>query len=233
MVPMTRATLEKDPREVAEMFDTVADRYDLTNDLLTFGLDRSWRTATRRAVAAAPGQTVLDLAAGTGTSSIEWAKDGVDVVPCDFSIGMVRVGKRRYPDLPFVAGDATQLPFADDSFDAVTISFGLRNIPDTDAALSEMLRVTKPGGRLVVCEFSTPPWKPFNMAYGVYLRYVLPQVARMASSNTPAYGYLAESIEDWPDQRELAHIIGGAGWQRVGFHNLSCGIVALHRAFKP
>lgn len=230
---MTRATLEKDPRDVAEMFDTVADRYDLTNDLLTFGLDRSWRTATRRAVAASPGQLVLDLAAGTGTSSIEWAKDGVDVVPCDFSVGMVQVGKQRHPQLPFVAGDATQLPFADGVFDAVTISFGLRNIPDTTTALAEMLRVTKPGGRLVVCEFSTPPWTPFAVTYDVYLQQVLPRIAQLVSSNTPAYGYLAESIADWPDQRALTRTIQGVGWERVGYHNLTMGIVALHRAFAP
>lgn len=230
---MTRATLEKDPSDVAEMFDTVASRYDLMNDLLTFGLDRGWRKATRTAVAAHPGQTVLDLAAGTGTSTIEWDRAGIDVVPCDFSIGMVQVGKERQPHLPFVAGDATKLPFADRSFDAVTISFGLRNIPDVDGALAEMLRVTKPGGRLVVCEFSTPPWPPFRWAYTMYLNQVLPRVARLAASNTPAYGYLSESIVDWPDQRALGSRIAANGWERVGFHNLAGGIVALHRAFAP
>ncbi|MDX5318532.1 MAG: demethylmenaquinone methyltransferase [Actinomycetes bacterium] len=230
---MTRASLAKDPADVAGMFDAVARRYDLTNDVLSLGQVRLWRRHVRAAVAARPGQKVLDLAAGTGTSTEEWADAGIDVVPCDFSTGMVAVGKERRPDLPFIAGDATSLPFADETFDAVTISFGLRNVVEVDRALGEMLRVTKRGGRLVVCEFSTPTWAPFREVYGFYLGTMLPRVARLVSSNTPAYGYLAESIRDWPDQRALGAMLLRNGWSRASYHNLSGGIVALHRAFKP
>ena len=227
---MSRADLDKQPRDVARMFDAVAQRYDVTNDVLSLWQDRLWRVATRRAVAAEPGMRVLDLAAGTGTSSEAYADAGVEVVPCDFSTGMVAVGKRRRPDLSFVAGDATSLPFADETFDVVTISFGLRNVVDTDLALREMRRVTRPGGRLVICEFSRPTFAPFRVLYTWYLTRVLPRMARLVSSNTDAYGYLAESITDWPDQRGLARLVAGAGWRSVGYRNLSGGIVALHRA---
>ncbi|WP_413452081.1 demethylmenaquinone methyltransferase [Georgenia phoenicis] len=227
---MSRADLDKQPREVARMFDAVAKRYDVTNDILSLWQDRAWRVATRRAVAAEPGMRVLDLAAGTGTSSEAYADAGVAVVPCDFSTGMVGVGKRRRPDLSFVAGDATRLPFADESFDVVTISFGLRNVVDTELALREMRRVTRPGGRLVICEFSRPTFAPFRVLYTWYLTHVLPRVARLVSSNTDAYGYLAESITAWPDQQGLARLVSAAGWRSVGYRNLSGGIVALHRA---
>lgn len=233
MSGVPRASLDKQPRAVADMFDAVAARYDVTNDVLSMGQDRLWRRATRRAVGAGPGNRVLDLAAGTGTSSEQFADDGVQVVSCDFSIGMVRVGKARRPDLAFVAGDAAALPFADASFDAVTISFGLRNVADTLGALREMLRVTRPGGRLVVCEFSRPSWAPWRAVYRTYLGHVLPRVARLVSSNTEAYTYLAESIQDWPDQRGLADLLQQAGWRSVAVRNLSGGIVALHRATRP
>lgn len=229
MAAVPRASLDKKPRDVAGMFDAVAARYDLTNDVLSMGQDRLWRRATRRAVGALPGSRVLDLAAGTGTSSEPFADDGVQVVPCDFSIGMLRVGKARRPDLPFVAGDATALPFADGAFDAVTISFGLRNVADTGAALREMRRVTRRGGRIVVCEFSHPTWGPWRAVYETYLTEVLPRTARLVSSNTEAYTYLAESIQDWPDQRALARLLQEAGWRSVAHRNLSGGVVALHR----
>jgi demethylmenaquinone methyltransferase/2-methoxy-6-polyprenyl-1,4-benzoquinol methylase len=227
---VTRADLGKDPADVATMFDGVARRYDLTNDVLSMGQDRRWRTAVVRAVDARPGETVLDLAAGTGTSSEPFEKAGAFVVPCDFSQGMLTVGKTARPHLQFVAGDGTRLPFADDTFDAVTISFGLRNIVDADAGLREMLRVTRPGGRLVVCEFSAPTWGPFGTVYTEYLMKALPAVARAVSSNPEAYVYLAESIRAWPDQRGLADRIAAAGWREVQWQNLSGGIVALHRA---
>jgi len=230
---MTRASLAKHPSDVASMFDAVARRYDLTNDVLSLWQDRAWRRVTRDAVGARPGQRVLDLAAGTGTSTEEWADLGIDVVPCDFSTGMVAVGKERRPDLPFVAGDATALPFADESFDAVTISFGLRNVVDVDRALREMLRVTRPGGRIVVCEFSTPSFRPLREVYTLYLREVLPRLARLVSSNHAAYRYLVESIDQWPDQRALGQLLLRAGWTRVAYHNLSGGIVAIHRGFRP
>ncbi|MDH3958711.1 MAG: ubiquinone/menaquinone biosynthesis methyltransferase, partial [Actinomycetota bacterium] len=166
---MTRASLEKDPKDVQSMFDAVAAKYDLTNDVLSLGQDRYWRREVVRAVGAQPGQRVLDLAAGTGTSSLPFQNAGATVVSSDFSLGMLEQGRQRYPGLPFVAGDATALPFADDSFDAVTISFGLRNVVDVPAALAEMNRVTRPGGRLVVCEFSHPTWAPFRTVYVEYL----------------------------------------------------------------
>lgn len=230
---MSRASLEKDPRDVAAMFDAVARRYDLTNDVISLGQDRAWRRATLAALAAQPGETVLDLAAGTGTSSEPLADAGVRVVPCDLSTGMLGVGKRRRPDLPFVAGDALHLPFADGVFDAVTMSFGLRNVADVDAALAELLRVTRPGGRLVVCEFSRPTFAPFRTVYTNYLMRALPPVARAVSKEPDAYVYLAESIREWPDQEALGRQVRRAGWADVAFRNLSGGIVALHRATRP
>jgi demethylmenaquinone methyltransferase/2-methoxy-6-polyprenyl-1,4-benzoquinol methylase len=228
---VTRAELDKDPAAVAAMFDGVAKRYDLTNDVLSLGQDRAWRTAVLRAVDPKPGERVLDLAAGTGTSSVPFARAGALVVPCDFSQGMLEVGKQARPALPFVAGDGTRLPFADGSFDAVTISFGLRNIVDPDAGLAEMRRVTRPGGRLVVCEFSSPTWTPFRVVYLEYLMKALPRVARAVATNPDAYVYLAESIRAWPDQGGLAARLADAGWRDVAWSNLSGGIVALHRGW--
>jgi demethylmenaquinone methyltransferase/2-methoxy-6-polyprenyl-1,4-benzoquinol methylase len=227
---VTRADLDKKPADVAAMFDDVARRYDLTNDILSLGQDRRWRTAVVDAVRPRPGETVLDLAAGTGTSSRPFVDAGARVVPCDFSLGMLRVGKRARPHLPFTAGDGTRLPFADETFDAVTISFGLRNIVDPDAGLREMLRVTRPGGRLVVCEFSHPTWAPLRTIYLEYLMKALPALARAVASSPDAYVYLAESIRAWPDQAALAGRIAAAGWSRPRWRNLSGGIVALHHA---
>ncbi|MEU1627835.1 demethylmenaquinone methyltransferase [Streptomyces sp. NPDC020096] len=230
---MTRASLDKQPSEVASMFDDVAAKYDLTNDVLSLGQARLWRKAVARAVDARPGDRVLDLAAGTGTSSLPYLQAGAQVVPCDFSLGMLREGKKRHPRLPLTAGDATRLPFKDDAFDAVTISFGLRNVQDYGAALAEMLRVTRPGGRVVICEFSHPTWAPFRTVYTEYLMRALPPVATAISSNPDAYVYLAESIRAWPDQPGLAARLSAAGWSRVAWRNLTGGVVALHRAFKP
>lgn len=229
---MPRADLDKNPHDVAAMFDAVAHRYDLTNDVLSLGQDRWWRRATVAAVGAVAGERVLDLAAGTGTSSAPIAASGADVVACDLSVGMLVEGAARR-DLAFVAGDATALPFADGSFDAVTISFGLRNVQDTAAALREMLRVTRPGGRLVICEFSTPTWAPWRTVYQRYLIGALPKVAAAVTGDAQAYEYLAESIQAWPDQVGLARSLRDAGWGDVGWRNLSGGIVALHRATKP
>ncbi|WP_205876360.1 demethylmenaquinone methyltransferase [Mycobacterium camsae] len=228
---MSRADLDKDPRDVASMFDGVARRYDITNTVLSLGQDRFWRRATRSALKIGPGQKVLDLAAGTAVSTVELAKSGAWCVAADFSVGMLSAGSAR--DVPKVAGDATRLPFADDVFDAVTISFGLRNVADFPAGLREMARVTKPGGRLVVCEFSTPTSPLFATAYKEYLMQALPRVARAVSSNPDAYVYLAESIRAWPDQAALAQEITRAGWSAVRWRNLSGGIVALHAAYKP
>ncbi len=227
---MTRADLDKKPAEVRAMFDDVARRYDLTNDVLSLGQDRRWRREVLEAVDPRPGEKVLDLAAGTGTSSQPFSDRGATVVPCDFSVGMLQVGKKNLPHLPFTAGDGTRLPFADDTFDAVTISFGLRNIVDPDAGLREMLRVTRSGGRLVVCEFSSPTFIPFRTVYLEYLMKALPSIARAVSSSPDAYVYLAESIRAWPDQEGLAARIEAAGWGHPEWRNLTGGIVAMHRA---
>ena len=226
----SRATLAKRRADVAAMFDRVAARYDVANDVLSLGQDRAWRRLVVAAVQPRPGQRILDLAAGTGTSSEPFQRAGAVVVPTDLSLGMLAVGKRRSPGLPFVAADALRLPYADASFDAVTISFGLRNVEDPERALVELRRVTRPGGVLVVCEFSTPQWRPFRVLYSNYLMAALPRIAGVVSSNTPAYAYLAESIQAWPDQERLAGVIAEAGWHDVAWRNLSGGIVALHRA---
>lgn len=218
------------------MFDEVAAGYDRTNTVLSLGNDQLWRIATTRAVAPKRGQRILDLAAGTGASSVSFARSGADVVAADFSPGMIAEGRRRHgtmPNLTFVEADATALPFGDGEFDAVTMSFGLRNVNDPKKALAELLRVTKPGGRLVVCEFSHPPSRVFNGFYRFYNDRILPVVARTVSSNAEAYDYLNESIKDWPDQRTLSAWIRRAGWTDVAHRDLSFGIVALHRAVKP
>lgn len=212
------------------MFDGVAERYDVTNDVLSLGLDRRWRRAVLSAVAATPGERVLDVAAGTGTSTVPFVFEGATAVACDFSIGMLEVGKRARPWLPFVAGDATRLPFANETFDVATISFGLRNLVDSARGLQELRRVTRPGGRLVVCEFSSPASRPFRTLYVEYLMKALPFVATKVSSSPDSYVYLAESIQAWPDQEGLAAIITQTGWRDVEFRNLSGGIVAIHRA---
>jgi demethylmenaquinone methyltransferase / 2-methoxy-6-polyprenyl-1,4-benzoquinol methylase len=212
------------------MFDAVARRYDITNTVLSLGQDRYWRTATRSALKIGPGDTVLDLAAGTAVSTVELAKSGAWCVACDFSVGMLKAGAAR--EVPKVAGDATKLPFGDEMFDAVTISFGLRNVVDTVAGLQEMARVTRPGGRLVVCEFSTPTVPVFSGVYKNYLMRALPALARVVSSDPESYEYLAESIRAWPDQPALAGLIGQAGWSQVRWRNLTGGIVALHAAVK-
>lgn len=231
---MTRASLAKDPSDVAAMFDEVAPRYDLTNTVLSLGQDRGWRTAVAGALALRQGERVLDLAAGTATSSAALARTGAQVVGCDFSLGMLAVGRRAgHPGVELVAGDALRLPFADRAFDAVTISFGLRNTADAGQALRELRRVTRPGGRLVVCEFSHPTWRPFRTAYVEYLMRLLPAVATRVSSDPAAYVYLAESIRAWPDQAGLAGVLQGAGWSQVAWRDLTGGIVALHRATNP
>lgn len=230
------ADLEKQPEQVSAMFDQVADRYDLTNDVLSVGNDRLWRISLRRAVDPRPGERILDLAAGTGTSSVALAASGATVVAADFSPGMIAVGRRKYGHLPnveFVEADATNLPFDDAEFDAVTISFGLRNVVDPKKALAEMLRVTKPGGRLVVCEFSTPPVGLVRVAYNFYISRIMPLIVRLVSSNSDAYTYLNDSIRAWPNQKRLAGWLRDAGWRSVKYRNLSAGIAALHRGEKP
>jgi len=215
------------------MFDGVAQRYDLANDVLALGQTRIWRRAVVAAIKPQPGEIILDLAAGTGTSSVPFAKAGAHVIPTDFSLGMLRVGHERQPELPFVAGDGLNLPYRDNSFDAATISFGLRNLTDRSAGLAEFRRVLKPGGRLVICEFSSPTSKPLRTLYTEYLMKALPAVATKVATNPDAYVYLAESIRAWPVQAELAEEIIAAGFAEVQWRNLTGGIVAVHRAVNP
>lgn len=216
------------------MFDAVAGRYDLLNDLLSLGQDRRWRSVVARIVGARQDDIVLDVAAGTGTSARAFTASCARCVACDFSQGMLRAGASKPSDLVgFVAGDALGLPFASAVFDVVTISFGLRNVADPDAALAEMLRVTKPGGRLVICEFSHLPARAFDLAYQRYLAAALPAVAGRLSPNAAAYAYLAESIRDWPDQEKLASRIRAAGWSAVRWRNLTFGVVAVHVGRRP
>ena len=230
---MSRAGLDKEPAEVAAMFDTVAERYDRTNTVLALGRDRMWRRETRGARGLRPGELVRDLAAGTGGSTQELTVAGVRAIAVDLSLGMMEVGKRERSDVTFVAGNALALPFSDQAFDAVTITFGLRNVADIEAALLEMLRVTKPGGRLVVCEFSQPIVPVVAAVYQRYVLRALPKVAKRVASNPDAYTYLAESIQDWPDQKALADLMLKAGWGKVAWRNLTGGIVAMHRAIRP
>lgn len=172
-----RASLDKNPDDVAGMFDEVAKRYDIMNDLTTFGQVRVWREAVAAAIDPRPGLRVLDIAAGTGSSSAVYALGGADVVACDFSEGMLAQGRERHPELTFEWADAMDLPFDDDSFDVTTVSYGLRNVQDPDKALREMFRVTKPGGRLVVAEFSQPVWPPFRSVYHFYLATIMPALS--------------------------------------------------------
>ena len=271
---MVRAQLDKRPDDVAAMFDGVAERYDLVNDVLSLGLDRQWRRAVAASLAVQPGERVLDLAGGTGTASVALARTGARCVACDFSLGMLQVGAARFaassagkmpygassagkmpygassagkmpygsgdhgapgarPAVGFVAGDALVLPFGAGVFDAVTISFGLRNVADPATALAEMRRVTRPGGRLLICEFGHLPSRRLDALYARWLALALPAIAGRLSGNPDAYGYLAESISAWPGAPELAGLIGSAGWSRVRWRRLSGGIVALHHAVNP
>ncbi|WP_022868542.1 class I SAM-dependent methyltransferase [Schaalia vaccimaxillae] len=228
-----RADLNKSTTDIASMFDHVAQRYDLMDTLMTGGMDRVWMTALRKAVAPRPGERILDVAAGTGISSAALAAGGAEVVACDISEGMIEVGRQRHPEIEFVQGNAMDLDFEEASFDAVTISWGLRNIPDPAKALREMVRVVRPRGRLVVCEFSTPPNKYFRSLYTAYQSTVMPVLAKVASSDDVAYDYLVESIRDWPDQVAVGQMIRDNGWAEVEYRNLTGGIAALHRARKP
>ena len=231
-VTMSRAHLNKDPDEVAAMFDGVAKRYDLVNDLLSLGRTKAWRRAATAIIAPGPGMKILDLAAGTGASSEPLFKAGAEVLATDFSDGMLVQGRKARPYLNFSKADALNLPFAENSFDCVTISFGLRNTADIDIVLAQGLKVVRPGGRIVVVEFSHPTWRPFRALYMGYLMRALPMIARRAASNPAAYVYLAESIRAWPDQAGLAVIMERAGWRSVTWKNLTFGVVAVHIGIK-
>lgn len=228
---MAKPDLSKNPAAVSAMFDDVAASYDKTNDLLSFGQARLWRRAVRNAISPKAPDRILDIAAGTGTSSMALLADGVSVVAADFSNGMLDEGRKRYPRLEFVFADAMNLPFKDAEFDVVTMSFGLRNVENHNLALKEFFRVLKPGGRLVICEFSHVGGV-FGPFYRLYLKYVLPKLSALFSKSPDAYDYLAESIAAWPNQKALKLDIEKAGFSAVKFRNLTLGIVALHRAVK-
>ena len=230
---MSRADLEKQPYDVATMFDGIAERYDLMNEVAALGQVGMWRELMVQALGTGPGGQVLDLAAGTGTSSAAIARTGAGVVAADFSLGMMTEGRRRGAPVPFVGADGQHLPFADASFDAAVISFGLRNVHEPKRALAEMVRVVRPGGRVVVCEFSTPTWAPFRTIYEKYLLRALPAVAGTFATTVDAYEYLAESILEWPDQESLRGWFLEAGMDSAQYRNLSGGIVALHRGVVP
>jgi len=232
-IRVSRADLGKEPDEVSAMFDGVARRYDLLNDLLSLGRTKAWRKVATSIIAPKPGMRILDIAAGTGSSSRPLADAGAEVIPLDFSKGMLDAGRKRHPDLPFMQGDAIALSFKENEFDVTTISFGLRNTSDTGKALKESFRVLKSGGRMVVVEFSQPTNRIFRTIYLRYLMRALPTVARKVSSNPDAYVYLAESILAWPNQKGLADLMKAAGFGNVQWKNLTFGIVAIHTGVKP
>ncbi|CAB5140849.1 unannotated protein [freshwater metagenome] len=229
---MVRANLNKDPDDVSRMFDDVAHRYDFLNDLLSVGRTKAWRKVVTAIIAPKSGMKILDIAAGTGSSSRPLVDKGAEVIALDFSEGMLAAGRKRHKDIKFQQGDALNLPFTENTFDVTTISFGLRNTSDTSAALKDALRVTKTGGRIVVCEFSHPTNKFFRFIYLKYLMRALPVIAKRISKNPAAYIYLAESIQAWPNQSSLAQVMRQAGWESVSWQDLTFGIVAVHIGYK-
>ena len=229
---MVRANLNKDPDDVSKMFDDVAHRYDFLNDLLSLGRTKAWRRVVTSIIAPKPGMKILDIAAGTGSSSRPLVDKGAEVTALDFSRGMIEQGRKQNKNINFVQGDALKLPFEDNSFDVTTISFGLRNTSNTEKALKEALRVTKDGGRIVVAEFSHPVNQVFKKIYLNYLMKALPVIVKKISKNPDAYIYLAESIRAWPDQAELASIMRDSGFKSVAWQDLTFGIVAVHIGYK-
>ena len=229
---MVRANLNKDPDDVSKMFDDVAHRYDFLNDLLSLGRTKAWRRVVTSIIGPKPGMKILDIAAGTGSSSRPLVDKGAEVTALDFSHGMIEQGRKQKKNINFVQGDALKLPFEDNSFDVTTISFGLRNTSNTDKALKEALRVTKDGGRIVVAEFSHPVNPIFKKIYLNYLMKALPVIVKKISKNPDAYIYLAESIRAWPDQAELASIMRDSGFKSVAWQDLTFGIVAVHIGYK-
>jgi demethylmenaquinone methyltransferase/2-methoxy-6-polyprenyl-1,4-benzoquinol methylase len=229
---VVRANLNKDPDDVSKMFDDVANRYDFLNDLLSLGRTKAWRRAVTSIIAPKPGMKILDIAAGTGSSSRPLVDKGAVVTALDFSQGMIEQGRKQNKNVNFVQGDALKLPFEDNSFEVTTISFGLRNTSNTEIALKEALRVTKDGGRIVVAEFSHPVNPIFKKIYLNYLMKALPVIVKKISKNPDAYIYLAESIRAWPDQAELASIMRDSGFKSVAWQDLTFGIVAVHIGYK-
>ena len=226
---------------VADVFHSVASRYDLMNDLMSAGIHRIWKRFTIELSGVRKGNSVLDIAGGTGDLAARFADivgpEGA-VVLADINESMLKVGRDKLLDsghlgnLEFVQADAQYLPFPDDSFDCITIAFGLRNVTDKDRALRSMLRVQKPGGRLLVLEFSKPQNALLSKAYDAYSFKVLPVMGRLVANDSDSYQYLAESIRVHPDQETLKEMMEDAGFTRCEYHNMTGGVVALHKGIK-
>ena len=237
-------TVELQDKEklVADVFHSVASRYDLMNDLMYLGIHRLWKRATLEMSALRKGQSVLDIAGGTGDLAMKFA-DIVGptghVVLADINDSMLKMGRDRLTDngiisnISYVQANAECLPFADNSFDLVTISFGLRNVTNKDAALRSMLRVLKPGGRLLVLEFSKPRHEIVSKLYDIYSFSALPLLGKLITNDAESYRYLAESIRMHPDQETLEGMMKDAGFVNTSYHNMTDGVVALHRGIKP
>ncbi|UXY16374.1 bifunctional demethylmenaquinone methyltransferase/2-methoxy-6-polyprenyl-1,4-benzoquinol methylase UbiE [Chitiniphilus purpureus] len=225
-------------QKVAEVFHSVAQKYDVMNDLMSAGLHRAWKFFTIETSGVRPGDKVLDIAGGTGDLSKAFARKvgrRGEVWLTDINSSMLGVGRDRLLDAGFAVAtaqcDAERLPFPANYFDIVSVAFGLRNMTHKDAALAEMHRVLKPGGRLLVLEFSKV-WSPLKPAYDLYSFKLLPAMGRLVAGDADSYQYLAESIRMHPDQETLKDMMHGAGFDRVAYHNLAAGIVALHKGYK-
>ncbi len=237
----TDVPYEEKVRKVAGVFHSVADKYDVMNDLMSLGVHRIWKRYTIELSGVRAGQQVLDLAGGTGDLTARFSRmvgaDG-QVVLADINDSMIKVGRERLTDrgiagnVKYVQANAECLPFPDNHFDLITMAFGLRNVTDKDAALRSMLRVLKPGGQLMVLEFSKPVLKPLNPIYDLYSFKLLPLIGKLITNDSDSYTYLAESIRKHPDQDTLKAMMEEAGFERCDYHNLSAGIVALHRGYK-
>jgi len=225
---------------VRDVFDSVASRYDIMNDLMSAGLHRLWKRYTINRAAVKPGNVVLDLAGGTGDLALEFSrkvgKQG-QVVLADINAAMLEQGRRRLIDagvsgnVTIAQVDAQSLPFESGTFDCITMAFGLRNVTDKDAALASMFRVLKPGGKAMILEFSEPN-KAIKPAYDVYSFKVLPAIGKLVTNDPDSYQYLAESIRMHPDQETLKSMMESAGFERCRFHNMAAGIVALHIGYR-
>jgi demethylmenaquinone methyltransferase/2-methoxy-6-polyprenyl-1,4-benzoquinol methylase len=229
-------------QKVAEVFHSVAAKYDLMNDLLSAGMHRLWKRFTIELSGVRPGNRVLDIAGGTGDLTRQFSRlvgERGEVVLADINDSMLKVGRDRLLDrgvsanVAFVQADAEQLPFADNYFDCVSIAFGLRNVTRKEAAIASMLRVLKPGGRLLVLEFSKPKSALLSKVYDRYSFSFMPLVGKLVTNDADSYRYLAESIRMHPDQDSLKAMMQAAGFDRVSYHNMTGGIVALHRGIKP
>jgi demethylmenaquinone methyltransferase/2-methoxy-6-polyprenyl-1,4-benzoquinol methylase len=237
-----QVNVEEKAGKVAEVFHSVAGNYDLMNDLMSGGIHRLWKRVTIEMSGVRPGHTVLDIAGGTGDLAAKFSRivgpEGT-VVLADINDSMLKVGRDRLVDrgitdnVRFSQADAQYLPFPDNTFDVITIAFGLRNVTDKDMALRSMLRVLKPGGKLLVLEFSKPPNSLLSKIYDGYSFSILPKLGKLFANDADSYQYLAESIRMHPDQETLLGMMDSAGFANTDYHNMTGGIVALHRGVKP